>query len=157
MFESVLTDVTSSLRQFDKVPYVRVPSGAIPRVLHVAEQYTAAVEGIWSPDTITLFVGTIQQQDPLLVAEINLLPECLKLAQLEFILNLAGNVFASAAMPSIEDSPFSAPIHSLRRMNQFEWHSLLEQLVGFHRSLMQDPAGAYAIMEEEARTSYECV
>ena len=153
-FQSVLTGLMLSLKQFDRVPYVRVPSGAVPRVLHVAEQYIAAADGIWSQQTLVLFVETAEQQDPLLLREVNLLPGCLKLAQLEFVLNSADEVFASGAMPSVEQSPFSAPIHSLRRMNQFEWQPVLEALVIFHRVLEQDPVGAYARMEEETRASY---
>jgi cyclic beta-1,2-glucan synthetase len=154
MFEAVLTGLSASRRQFQKVPYVRVPEGAVPRVLNLAEGYIAAAGGIWSLESLVLYTAVVQRRDPLLLAEVLLLPGSLKLAQLEFVLDRADEAFAAAPMPSIEDSPFSAPIHSLRRLNQFEWQLLLEEIVAFNRVLAEDPAGAYARMEEENRASY---
>ena len=57
----------------------------------------------------------VQRHYPLLLREIRLLPESLKLAQLQFILDRADEAFAAGELPPIERSPFSAPIHSLRR------------------------------------------
>ena len=154
MFEAVLTGLSASRRQFVQVPYVQTPGGAVPRVVNLAEGYIAAAEGIWSQESVALYIEVVQRRDPLLLAEVLLLPDSLKLAQLEFVLDRADEVFASGTMPSIEDSPFSAPIHSLRRLNQFEWELLLEQVVAFNRTLGEDPAGAYLRMEEETRSSY---
>ncbi|WP_213805036.1 glucoamylase family protein [Granulicella sp. dw_53] len=156
MFEAVLTGLTASRRQFEKVPYVKVPDGAVPRVVNLAEEYIAAAEGIWSQESLALYIGVVQREDPLLLAEVLLLPGALKLAQLEFILDRADEAYAPSAgpMPSIEESPFSAPIHSMRRLNQFEWQLLLEQVVAFNGVLAEDPAGAYARMEEETRGTY---
>src|SRR6202022_5066364 len=72
----------------------------------------------------------------------------------EFVLGRAGEAFAAGPMPAIEDSPFSAPIHSLRRINQFEWRKLLEQIVPFNKVLAEDPTGTYMSMEEETRATY---
>ncbi|CAN5551562.1 hypothetical protein BH10ACI4_BH10ACI4_16180 [soil metagenome] len=154
MFEAVLTGLTASKKQYAEVPYVRVPDGAVPRVLHLAEQYVADVRGIWSQDSLVLYTAVVQEQDPLLLSEVLLLPGSLKLAQLEYVLDRADETFAAGPMPSIEESPFSAPIHSLRRINQFEWQLILEQIVAFNQILAQDPAGAYSRMEEETRATY---
>ena len=154
MFEAVLTGLKASKKQFEDVPYVRAPQGAVPRVLHLTEQYIAAVGGIWSQASFVLYSSVLQQDDPLLLSEVLLLPGCLKLAQLEFVLDRADEVFSSGPMPTIEESPFSAPIHSLRRINQFEWQLVLEEVVAFNQILASDPAGAYSRMEEETRSSY---
>ena len=38
---------------------------------------------------------------------------------------------AAGALPPIEKSPFSAILHSMRRLNQFEWRTVLEPLIAF--------------------------
>jgi cyclic beta-1,2-glucan synthetase len=154
MFEAVLIGMSASRKQFETVPAVRVAGGAVPRVLHLAEQYLAAVGGIWSQESFLLYTQEVQRHDPLLHAEVLLLPESLKLAQLEFVLDRADEAFAAGPLPAIEDSPFSAPIHSLRRINQFEWRKLLEQIVPFNKVLAEDPTGTYMNMEEESRATY---
>jgi cyclic beta-1,2-glucan synthetase len=159
MFEAVLTGLSASKKQFETVPYVAVPAGSrssapVPRVVRLAEEYIAAAGGVWSLESLALYTDVVQQHDALLLAEVLLLPGALKLAQLEFVLDRADTVFASGVIPPIEQSPFSAPIHSLRRLNQFEWQLLLEQIVAFNGILAEDPAGAYARMEEENRAFY---
>ena len=101
-----------------------------------------------------MYVHAVQGHETLLLAEILLLPAALKLAQLEFILDRADEAFAAGPLPPIEQSPFSAPLHSLRRLNQFEWQDVLEPLVPFQEILAADPAGVFLRMEEENRDSY---
>ena len=156
MLKSVLVSAEAATRTLLCLPHVRMPSATsdIPRVMAVAEGYLSAAQGVWSPESLTVYVGQLQLQDPLLLQEIAVLPVALKLAQLEYILDRADEAFAAGPMPPIEQSPFSAPLHSLRRLNQFEWNTVLEPLVAFDAILRQDPAGAFGLMEEETRTSY---
>ncbi len=130
----------------------------LPRVMNLAEGYMAAASGIWSADSLAVYVGQTQRLDALLLEEVRLLPQALKLAELEYILDRADEYFAGT-MPQggyqIEESPFSAPLHSLRRLNQFEWRMLLESLVAFDTLLRQDPAGVFGRMEDETRASYQ--
>ena len=39
--------------------------------------------------------------------------------------------FKAGPLPPIEQSPFSAILHSMRRLNQFEWRTVLEPLIAF--------------------------
>ena len=111
---------------FRDVPLADLPpAGSLPQVIHIAGSYLACVDGIWSRDSFSIFMEQLQKHEPLLLREIQLLPDALKLAQLEFILNRADEAFAAGELPPIEQSPFSAPIHSLRRMNQIEWREIL--------------------------------
>ncbi len=80
------------------------------------------------------------------------IPQALRLAQLEYILDRADEVFASGTMPPIEQSPFSAPLHSLRRINQFEWRNVLEPLIVFDSILREDRV--FPLMEDETRRIY---
>ena len=153
--EGVLTGVEASVPEFLLLPHVRVADGrTIPRVMNLAEGYLSAAGGIWSPESLAAYVGAAQRNDTLLLGEVLLLPAALKLGQLEFILDRADEAFAAGPMPPIERSPFSAPLHSLRRLNQFEWHTVLEPLVPFQSILLSDPDGVFGRMEEENRDAY---
>lgn len=155
MFEAAVPRGESGAEMYRDVPLANLPpAGSLPQVVHIAGSYLVCVDGIWSRDSLAIFMDQIQKHEPLLLREIQLLPDALKLAQLEFILNRADAVFAAGELPPIEQSPFSAPIHSLRRMNQTEWREVLEPLIAFDAVLRQDPVGAFAVMEEETRASY---
>jgi hypothetical protein len=156
LLESVLEELDSVYPQFLSVPYIvaRGSTTAAPRVLSLAEQYTVAVDGIWSPESLSVYVGEVQQQNPLLLAEVLLLPSSLRLAQAELVLDRAQAALKLPELPSIEQSPFSNPLHSLRRLGQYDWESLLESLTAFHSVLAQDPAGIFLKMEPETRTLY---
>lgn len=155
MFESVIPRGEGAATMFKDVPVAELPPvGMLPQVIHLAGSYLTAVDGIWSPRTLSLYVEQVQLHHPLLLREIELLPDALKISQLEFILNRADAAFAQGELPPIEQSPFSAPIHSLRRMNQIEWRDILEPLVAFDPVLRLDPVGVFALMEEETRAAY---
>jgi hypothetical protein len=155
MFEAAAPRGETAAEVYREVPIANLPpAGSLPQVIHIAGSYLAAADGIWSPKSLAIFMDQVQKHEPLLLREIQLLPDALKVAQLEFILNRADAVFAAGELPPIEQSPFSAPIHSLRRMSQIEWRELLEPLIVFDAVLRQDPVGAYTGMEEETRASY---
>ncbi|NYF80287.1 glucoamylase family protein [Granulicella arctica] len=156
MLESVLVSAEAATSTLLRLPHIRIASvtSDIPRVIGVAEGYLAAAQGIWSPESLTVYVQRAQVSEPLLLQEISVLPVALKLAQLEFILDCADAAFAAGELPPIEQSPFSAPLHSLRRLNQFEWNKVLEPLIAYQAILCEDPAGVFASMEEETRNTY---
>ena len=153
--EGVLQGMTAAAPEFRDLPHVTVAGGeAIPRVMNLTERYLSAAQGIWSADSLSVFVQAAQPHDVLRLHEILLLPAALKLAQLEYLLDRADEVFTQATLPSIENSPFSAPLHSLRRLGQFEWPDVLEPLVPFQATLAADPANVFSRMEEETRDRY---
>ena len=153
--EGVLQSVGHALPELRRTPHVTVnDSEAIPRVMNLTEGYLDAAGGIWSAESLAVYVSATQRHDALRLAEILLLPAALKLAQLEFILDRADAVFRAGAMPPIEQSPFSGPLHSLRRLNQFEWPDVLEPMVPFQGVLAEDPTGVFLRMEEETRDGY---
>ena len=134
---------------------MRVADGrTIPRIMNLGEGYLSAAGGIWSPESLAAYVGAAQKYDTLMLGEVLLLPAALKVAQLEFVLDRADEAFAAGPLPPIERSPFSAPLHSLRRLNQFEWQIVLEPLVPFQPILASDPGGVFSRMEEENRDAY---
>jgi len=167
MMESVLTSADAATPTFLQLPHVRIASSSgrdttasnLPRVMSLAESYLTAAEGIWSPESLTLFVQQVQKHEALLLQEVAVLPVAVKIAQLEYLLDRADEVFAAAELnhgqlPPIEQSPFSAPLHSLRRINQFEWRTILEPLIAYDAILRLDPAQVFSSMEDETRNTY---
>jgi cyclic beta-1,2-glucan synthetase len=155
MLESALIAGDNTAATFATLPHVRVNQDSeLPRAVNMAEGYLSAAHGIWSPESLTTFVQQAQQRDALLLEEITVLPQALKLAQLEFILDRAEEAFAAGELPPIEQSPFSAILHSMRRLNQFEWRTVLEPLIAFDSILREDPAHVFAAMEDETRHAY---
>jgi hypothetical protein len=147
MMEAALLSAASAAAAFAEVPQVRVAGDReSPRVFVLAEHYLSAAEGIWSPESLRAYAEQTQSHGALRLEEIGLLPPALRLAQAEFILDRADEAAAGAS--------FSAIIHSLRRMSQFEWGLELERLVAFDSILRADPARAYAAMDEETRGAY---
>jgi hypothetical protein len=155
MLESALIAGDDTAATFASLPHVRVDGNKqLPRVVNLSEGYLAAAKGIWSPESLSTFVSQAQQRDALLLEEITVLPQALKLAQLEYILDRAEEAFRAGELPPIEQSPFSAILHSMRRLNQFEWRTVLEPLIAFDAILRQDPCGVFAQMEDETRHIY---
>ncbi|MDW5267648.1 MULTISPECIES: glucoamylase family protein [Acidobacteriaceae] len=154
ILKSVLTGTESAKDEFSQLPHVRLPSGEVlPQIIFLAEGYISAAR-IWSAESLAIYVQQFQRRDPLLMREIGLLPQALKLAQLEYILDRADEAFAAGELPPIEESPFSAPLHGLRRLDQCEWRLVLEPLIAFDAILREDPAGTFAKMEDETRSMY---
>jgi cyclic beta-1,2-glucan synthetase len=155
MLESALIAGDDTSATFASLPRVRVDHDKeLPRVVNLAEGYLSAAQGIWSPESLYTYVQQAQLRDALLLEEVTVLPQALKLAQLEYILDRAEEAFKAGELPPIEQSPFSAILHSMRRLNQFEWRTVLEPLIAFDSILRQDPAGVFAQMEDESRHIY---
>jgi cyclic beta-1,2-glucan glucanotransferase len=155
MLEAALVAGDNTAATFASLPHVRVDNNQeLPRAINLAEGYLSAAQGIWSPESFTIYVQQAQQRDALLLEEVTVLPQALKLAQLEYILDRAEEAFRAGELPPIERSPFSAILHSMRRLNQFEWRTVLEPLIAFDSVLRQDPAGVFAQMEDETRHTY---
>jgi cyclic beta-1,2-glucan synthetase len=155
MLESALIAGDDTNATCASLPHVRVDGDKeLPRVVNLAEGYLSAAKGIWSPESLTTYVQQAQKRDALLLEEVTVLPQALKLAQLEYILDRAEEAFKAGNLPPIDQSPFSAILHSMRRLNQFEWRTVLEPLIAFDSNLRQDPCGVFAEMEDETRHHY---
>ncbi len=156
MFEAALLSADAASETVAGLPRVQLADGSdLPRVMDLAVGYLTVAKGVWSAQSLSIYMETAQRHGHLLLEEVRVVPQALKIAQLEYILDRADEAFAAGPLPGIEESPFSAPIHSLRRLNQFEWRELLESLITFDALLRQDPAGVFGLMEEETRAAYQ--
>jgi cyclic beta-1,2-glucan synthetase len=150
MLDAVITSSRLDLMQFEQLPHVHiVRAGVLPRIANLAETYVEVVKGIWSPESIAIYVRQAQHRHALLMHEILTLPQALKFATLQLIVDRAEQ---SAPETPGEPSLIPAAIHSLTRMNQFDWDPLLESLIVFDPILRQD--STYAMMEVETRHTY---
>jgi cyclic beta-1,2-glucan synthetase len=155
MWEAAVPPIHEAETIFRDLPQAHMESsGDRPRILQLARGYLEAVDGVWSQRSLEVYVQQVQARVPLLLKEIQALPSSLRLAQAEFLLNRAEAVFAGGELPPIERSPFSAPLHSLRRLNHAEWRTVLEPLIAFEEILRQDPTGVYSAMDEITRQDY---
>jgi cyclic beta-1,2-glucan synthetase len=152
--EGALKSTDGAVYALQKLPHTRIAQGSIPRIIHLTEAYLECACGIWSPATFKFFIQEVQNKQVLLLSEVLLAQQALIFAQLEFILDRAHDLFGKDEIVPIQRSPLSAPIHSLRRLNQFEWRGLLESITSFDEILRQDPVGAFTKMEDETRYSY---
>ncbi|QHN03951.1 glycosyl transferase [Granulicella sp. WH15] len=155
LFNVVLTEARGDIKSLYDLPHIHIPhQGVFPRVANLAQCYLAATHGIWSPESLSVYLKQAQKRHPLLLKEVMELEQVLKFAQLEYIVDRAEEVFAAGPTPPYDQSPFSAPIYSLRRLNQYEWNPLLESAVSFEPILCDDPSGTFLQLEEDTRTAY---
>ena len=83
MLESALIAGDNTAETFASLPHVRVDKDSeLPRAINLTEGYLVAAKGIWSDESLTVYVQQAQQRDALLLEEITVLPQALKLAQL---------------------------------------------------------------------------
>ena len=155
MLKAAIASTSIAAKAFRALPHIHQQhTRTLPRISSLAEAYLWRTGGIWSADSLSVYVHELQRTRLLQLDEVLQLPQALKLAQLEFLLDRAEEAFADSPMPPIEQSPFSAPLHSMRRLNQYEWRGLLESFIPFYSILRDDPANAFAAMDDETRHSY---
>jgi cyclic beta-1,2-glucan synthetase len=151
LLESILAGAKRDLRHFRRLPHAASGyQGASPRITNLAEAYLSATQGIWSARTFALYIEQTQQHHPLLLDEVLFLPQALNVVALEFIVDRVEEIATPPAYPS----GIAVALHSLRRMDQYEWQGLLESLVSFEPILHQDPGGTFAAMDDETRALY---
>jgi len=155
ILEAAIPTTDEAEELFRGLPQVHLDStGDWPRIVQLARAYIGAVDGVWSQGSLETYVQQIQTGTPLFLKEVLRLSPALRIAQAELLLDKADEVFASGELPPIESSPFSAPIHSLRRLNQAEWGDILESLIPFDVILRQDPAKTFSAMDDSTRMEY---
>jgi len=145
LLEGLLRNCRKVLGEFEALPLTHIArQGALPRVVNLAEAYLGVVGGVWSADSIEVYAREVQRHHALLMDEVQMLPEALRFAHLEFILDHAPDGEAAIVVA----------MQSLLRMQRYEWTRLLESLTSFDAILRQDPGGTYAAMDVETRYSY---
>ena len=144
--------VEGSLRSTKQVPQILESGQKVPRAYLIAKSYLTATS--WDFDEVSFlnYAQSIQQSQPLEIAEIWLLNPMLQLCVLE---RLATETRQAQAELSPEGRDrLHGHCATLVRIRQFDWPTAFETLSITENILISDPAAAYGAMELQSRDSY---
>ena len=151
LVSAAVQDTASALKPLRKLPHVRAVGGeVVPRVAVVADQFLQSAKLEFSDIAFSTFIGTLQENSVLLLAELWALVPAIKLSLLEQIANRSPELLQDRG----GNYGVGVCIRSLRDSGQAPWKDIIEPLICFDKVLSLDPAGAYPQMEFESREVY---
>ncbi len=144
--------VKNDLGSKTNLPVVSNQTEMLPRVAAIALGYIEEVDTACSKEQFTAFCLGFEEHTPLRFHEIGSLVPALELILLEKIAAYGKAVVspANGAAPK-RVVPY---IRVFREISQTSWKAELESLLPFDGILRQDPAGAYASMDDESKSLY---
>ena len=134
------------------LPVVSYKTEILPRVLAIPEGFLEQVGTTFSKSQFTAFCMAFEETTPLEFHEIGSLVPALKLLLIERIAELG-----TAYLDDIDHPPAESVVPLIRNyqhVTQASWKDDLESLIPFDDILLQDPAGAYGLMDFDSRNSY---
>ena len=134
------------------LPVVSYKSDIMPRVLAIAQGFLDEVGTTFSKSEFTEFCRAFEQITPLQFHEIGSLVPALKFVLIERIAILGSYYLRDIKHPPSES--VIPLIKSFQHVAQASWKDDLESLIPFDEILLQDPAGAYELMDFDSRNSY---
>jgi len=134
------------------LPVVSYKSDILPRVLAIAQGFLDEVGTTFSKSEFTEFCRAFEQTTPLQFHEIGSLLPALKFVLIERIAILGSYYLRDIKHPPSES--VIPLIKSFQHVAQASWKDDLESLIPFDEVLLQDPAGAYELMDFDSRNSY---
>ncbi len=153
LLRAAVSAVTPQPHDRDDLPRVLVAGKREePRVATLATAYLDAVLGEVSAASLALFVQELQVHEPLILIEIWNIPAYLNFVILEKILAAAECSLRTRDAKS--DACITTLYSSLRTVSNSEWSSVLESLIVFDATLLEDPSGTYSKMDLESRQQY---
>ena len=166
MMGSALAELRSIRRRVRRLPASVRGHITEPRTATVADGYLTASGGVWNADALRIYLSELQRTEPLLLAELWVLPVMLRFRLLELILEQAqaryealewkdGAAHIGGAAGDAEHAgQLMTRIQALREIAFVDWFFVMEPLVVFDAILREDPAGAYARMDFDSREVY---
>ncbi len=166
LLRSALAELQSVRRKIRRLPFAAAVHEVEPRTVAVACGYLTASNGVWNADALRIYLAELQRSEPLLLAELWVLPVMLRFTLLEEVLQDAEERLEalrwSAGAPVFDGAPgdaaFGARITThllaLREIAYVDWYFVMEPLVVFDAILREDPAEAYAAMDFDSREVY---
>lgn len=134
------------------LPVVSNKVDVLPRVLAIALGFLNEVDTSFTKEQFTEFCKAFQEHTPLKFHEIGALVPSLELLLLETI---AAHGKAAVSAPISGGSKRLPPyIRIFRYVSQTSWKDEIESLLPFDGILRQDPACAFAFMDNETRNLY---
>jgi cyclic beta-1,2-glucan synthetase len=153
LLRSAVRAVSDNPRVVAHLPRVVLPEQCDePRVAAIAITYLRGVHWDFSAEDLRTFIDALQSYEPLTVDELWNLASFLKFVLLESILEQAHDL-PSRPQPDTA-SAISVRLKSLRSIGHTDWQHLIEPLIVFDATLLQDPAQAYGAMDFDSRELY---
>src|SRR5215471_13602086 len=134
------------------LPVVSYKSDILPRVLAIAQGFLNEVGTTFTKNEFTEFCRAFEGTTPLQFHEIGSLVPALKFVLIERITILGSHYLRDIKHPPSES--VIPLIKSFQHVAQASWKDDLESLIPFDEVLLQDPSGAYELMDFDSRNSY---
>ncbi len=166
LMRSALAELHSVRRKVRRLPFAANAHEAEPRTAAVAAGYLTAADSVWNADALRIYLAEMQRPEPLLLAELWVLPVMLRFTLLENILEDAEErlealrwgtgapVFDGPAGDASFAARITARLLALREIAYVDWYFVMEPLVVFDAILREDPAQAYPRMDFDSREVY---
>ncbi|MBV9267247.1 MAG: glycosyl transferase [Acidobacteriaceae bacterium] len=157
LVHSDIQDLHSGTKILAKLPAVKTQSEeCTPRPLVLSRALLVAAGYRLTESNFFYFVQTVEEIEPLRLAELSAMLPALKLALLQLIAERGFKALEAFRAHGGDAHSFDigSLIRSLRLIGEIDWKETIEQLAVVHRILCQDPAGVYARMEFETREQY---
>ncbi|MFL6463047.1 MAG: glucoamylase family protein [Bryobacteraceae bacterium] len=157
LIDAVISDLTDSTKFLSKLPQVRTSTEeAIPRAIVLARALLLASKNRLTVPAFSFFIESVQEVEPLRLAELWGMLPALKLILLG---NLADAGFKAlhafrGGGPQATSHEIGRFVTGLRLIGDLDWKETLEKLSVVHRILCLDPAGVYPKMDFDSREMY---
>ena len=157
LIHTAIGDLTDSTKFLSKLPQVRTgDEEGIPRAIVLARALLLASGNHLTVPVFAFFVESVQEIEPLRLAELWGMLPALKLVLLQHLTDAGTKALRAfrESGPAAISCEVARPISSLRLIGDLDWKETLEKLSVVHRILCLDPAGVYPRMDFESREMY---
>jgi len=158
LVDAVISDLADSTKFLSKLPQVRTSTEeAAPRAIVLARALLVASKNRLTVPVFSLFIESVQEIEPLRLAELWGMLPALKLVLLQNLTDAgfkALRAYHENGSGAISDGVVGRSINALRLLGDLDWKETLERLSVVHRILCLDPAGVYPKMDFDSREMY---
>lgn len=150
-------DLQSGSKILAKLPAVKTQTEeCIPRPIVLSRALLEASEFRLSEDNFFFFIQSVEEIEPLRLAELGAMLPALKLVLLHELADrgLQALQSFSAEGPQAKSLHIGRIVRSLRFIGEIDWKETIEELSVLHRILALDPAGVYPGMDFDTRERY---
>ena len=152
-----IQDLETSTKELGRLPAVRTKvEESVPRPLVLARALLVAANYQLTQENFFYFIQTVEEIEPLRLAELGAMLPALKLVLLELIAERGFKALEAFRADGLRAPSFDIGrlIRSLRFIGEIEWKETIERLSIIHRILSLDPSGVYPRMEFISREQY---
>jgi hypothetical protein len=157
LVDSAISDLADATKFLSKLPQVRTGTEeAIPRPIVLARALLTASEGRLSVPAFSLFIESVQEVEPLRLAELWGMLPALKLVLLQQVTEAGFKALHDYYEHLSQATSYGVDraLGAMRLINDLDWKEAIEKLSVVHRILLLDPAGVYPRMDFDSREMY---